>query len=207
MKRKFRLTDLEAEAILKTAQQKSRRDHLFLNLIGEARGLRIGEVVGVKKTTKYQAWVDKKHHEFGKEWRVSETDLPGIHAEDFRDGSVWLQRKGGAVKQIRLSRWLYDELIDFGRGSKGKLFDFRERRGYDVVQEYARLAGLKDYLLVHPHTWRHYFITRTYRSKKDLKATQQLAGHKSDRTTLLYIDDLTPEEESGLLEELSPEAH
>jgi integrase len=75
-----------------------------------------------------------------------------------------------------------------------------------MVQEYAQAAGLDDWQLVHPHRFRHYFGTRVHRRWRDLKTTQNLLGHKSERTTLRYIANLTPEEEASKIEELSPVA-
>lgn len=209
LKRELDLTDIEAEALLRTAEQKSERDFLIIALAGASapgepgRGLRIGEIVGVKQTTKYQAWIDKENHSKGRETRVSVTELPGIHAEDLREGSVWVKRKGGIVRQTRLPIWLYQRLIEFARGRTGKLFSVRERQAYDMVKQYARVAGLPDWQLMHPHRLRHYFITRAHDRFQDIATTRDLAGHTSERTTLRYIRRLTPEKEAEKLEQLA----
>jgi integrase len=204
------LSDDQVMRMLLAAEKTSFRDFLFLCLIGAGtegkagRGLRIGEVVGVKKTTKYEAWKDPTDHSLGKEWRLSQTDLPGIYVGDLRDGSVWLKRKGGAVVQIQIPLWLYEKIALYSRGfnPNQKLFDFEERQGYDLVQLYARMAGIADWDKVHPHRLRHFFITRVHEKWEDLKTTQELAGHASPITTLRYIRKMTPERERAKLEQL-----
>jgi integrase len=223
LKREIDLSDDECEAILRTAELWRQDYYLFIELNGEARGLRTGEIVGVEKTTFYYRWLDKHHHEKGREKVPSVTSLPGIHVDDLREGAVWLQRKGGIMRKTILPKWLYARLVDYSRTLKKqphyhgvgeartacgrvKLFGFWEDRAYDIVKECARRAGMKDWDLMHPHRLRHYFITRAHRRFRDLKTTQDLAGHSSERTTLRYIAKLTPEEESAKLEELSPAA-
>jgi len=204
--RQYDLTDADVTAILDIAKSENPEHYLFLRLIGEARGLRIGEVLGVKKRSFYERWIDKNRRELGKERVESITDLPGIYTKDIRDGSLWIRRKGGQEKQVRLTDDLYKELSEFAKSrKKGKLFGFRESQGYVFTLRYARMAGIKDWFLVHPHRLRHYFITHVHFAqgeKRDLKITQNLAGHKSDRTTLRYIRNLTPEEEKTELERL-----
>src|SRR2546425_2806331 len=161
------LTDQQVERMLLVSEKRSYRDYLFLCLIGAGtegkagRGLRIGEVVGVRKVTKYQAWKDQDHHELGREWRESETDMPGIHKDDLRDGAIWVKRKGGETLQIQVPSWLYEKIALYSRAlnPKEKLFPFEERQGYSLVQMYAQLAGIQDWRKVHPHRLRHYFIT------------------------------------------------
>ncbi len=110
------------------------------------------------------------------------------------------------MKQIQLTDELYRDMLEFAKSQKkGKLFGFRESQGYVHTRRYAKMAGIKDWFLVHPHRLRHYFITHVHKAqgeKRDLKITQNLAGHKSERTTLRYIANLTPEEEKGELERL-----
>ncbi|HEX4920552.1 MAG TPA: hypothetical protein VFV92_07415, partial [Candidatus Bathyarchaeia archaeon] len=151
MKAELDLSSVEVEAILRTAELHSERDYLYLELIGRIRGLRTGEVVGVDKVTSYWAWKDPTEHSKGREQRTSTTHLPGITAEDVKEGQVWIHRKGGAIRKIQLTSEFYDRLWAFARERPGqKLFDFRERRGYDIVQNYAREAGLADWKKVHP---------------------------------------------------------
>jgi len=200
--REIDLTDTESDAILRAAEKVSERDYLILALAGQGRGIRIGELVGVKKTTKYHTFLDPANHDKGGTWKESCTELPGIFAGDVREGAVWVRRKGGQVRRVRLASWLYTRLEKWAEAHPGKLFDVRERQAYNIVQKYAREAGLSDWQLVHPHRLRHYFITRVHRKYHDLPTSRDLAGHKSERTTLRYIARLTPEEEAQKLEEL-----
>jgi site-specific recombinase XerC len=206
LKREVDLSDVECEAIVRTAELKGEVYYLFVELIGAQRGMRVGEVTGVKGWATYTRWVDRKDPSKGKETVKSTTDLPGIYTDDLRDGAVWIHRKGGKLKRILLPMEFYQRLVKYARtlGPGKKLFPFRERQGYDVFKRLAREAGLRDWELVHPHRMRHYFITRADRKfPGQPKVVQQLAGHASYNTTLRYIGKLTPEEEREKLEELA----
>lgn len=191
--------------MMKLAEVESERDFLFLSLIGPDRGLRIGEVTGVRQRTSYTTWKDRTEHSLGRETRVSVTDISGIYVKDLRDQAIWVKRKGGKVKKIKLARQFWERLLKYAGTltPESKLFGFRERQGYDIVQSYARRAGVEDWDMVHPHRLRHYFISRAHEIFGDLPTTQDLAGHSSEKTTLRYIRKLTPEKELAKLEQLA----
>ena len=69
---------------------------------------------------------------------------------------------------------------------------FLNRRGsalsrmsaFNIVREAAQRAGLRQD--VHPHTFRHSFATHLVERGADLRAVQEMLGHKSITTTEIY---------------------
>lgn len=69
---------------------------------------------------------------------------------------------------------------------------FLNRRGsalsrvmvFNIIKEAAANAGLK--VNVHPHTFRHSFATHLVEAGADLRAVQEMLGHKSITTTEIY---------------------
>jgi integrase/recombinase XerD len=58
-------------------------------------------------------------------------------------------------------------------------------RVWDVVREYAALAGLPR-TDVHPHTLRHCFATHMIENGADIRSVQEMLGHVSISTTQVY---------------------
>lgn len=204
MKAEKDLEDVEVEAMMKIAELESERDYLFLCLIGPDRGLRIGECTGVRQRTTYTTWKDRTEHSLGRVKKTSVTDLPGIYVSDLREQAIWVKRKGGRIRRVKLTLKFWTRLKKYAQtlSPEAKLFGFRERTGYDHVRNYARKAGVEDWEKVHPHRLRHYFITRAHEIFQDVPTVQDLAGHSSPRTTMRYIRKLTPEKELEKLEQL-----
>ena len=198
-KRELVLDDATVKRILHEARTRNERDYLLIALMAY-RGLRIGEIVGEKKP-----WaITRRNGE-----RVTGiSELPGILREDIRDWSVWVRGKGGRVDQLRLPTWLYEDLRAYTRNKsfwlppKNRVFDITERHVYRLCLEHARKALVQDWILCHPHRFRHYFITRVHRLYKDPHTTKSLARHINFNTTLQYIAGLTPEEEASKIEAL-----
>lgn len=95
-----------------------------------------------------------------------------------------------AIKQIRLYK---DHVRPFVpvKPSAGDVI-FLNRRGsalsrvmvFNIIKEAAANAGLK--VNVHPHTFRHSFATHLVEAGADLRAVQEMLGHKSITTTEIY---------------------
>ena len=198
-KRELVLDDSTVAGILLAARTRQERDYLIIALMAY-RGLRIGEIVGERKLWRFK----RKNGE-----EVSGvSELPGILREDIREWSVWVRGKGGRIDQLRLPTWLYEDLRAYVRNKKywlspkNRLFDITERQVYRLCLDHAKKVGVQDWVLVHPHRFRHYFITRVHRLYKDPHTTKSLARHVNFITTLRYIADLSPEEEAVKIEAL-----
>ncbi len=95
-----------------------------------------------------------------------------------------------AIKQIQL----YKDHIRKKITPKPTAVDtlFLNRRGsglsrvmvFYIIKEAADKAGLK--MNVHPHTFRHSFATHLVEGGADLRAVQEMLGHKSITTTEIY---------------------
>jgi integrase/recombinase XerD len=95
-----------------------------------------------------------------------------------------------AIKQIRLYKDHIRRHIVPKRGSEDVLF--LNRRGgklsrvmvFYVLKDLTEKAGIKKN--IHPHTLRHSFATHLVERGADLRAVQQMLGHKSITTTEIY---------------------
>jgi integrase/recombinase XerD len=53
-----------------------------------------------------------------------------------------------------------------------------------IIKDLALKAGIKKN--IHPHTFRHSFATHLVEAGADLRAVQEMMGHKSITTTEIY---------------------
>jgi integrase/recombinase XerD len=95
-----------------------------------------------------------------------------------------------AVKQIRLYRDYVRTHVPVKDQAKDILFLNRRGTGlsrmmiFSIVKDAAVKAGLK--MNVHPHTFRHSFATHLVERGADLRAVQEMLGHRSITTTEIY---------------------
>lgn len=96
-----------------------------------------------------------------------------------------------AVKQIKLYReHVRSHLKTIKKGSEDILFLNRRGSGlsrvmvFMILKELTEKAGIKK--SIHPHTLRHSFATHLVEAGADLRAVQEMMGHKSITTTEIY---------------------
>jgi integrase/recombinase XerD len=95
-----------------------------------------------------------------------------------------------AVKHITLYREHVRNHMNVKKGSEDVLF--LNRRGamltrvmiFTILKQLALKAGIRQ--KVHPHTLRHSFATHLVEGGADLRAVQEMMGHKSITTTEIY---------------------
>jgi len=119
-------------------------------------------------------------------------DLPAHHGKDvihIRDG------KGAVARVVYIPHTLSTKLKQFIKryrknAKPSSPLIVNERRGplsyrslYSKVKIIGRLAGIPH---LHPHMMRHTYLSRLYAIDKDLRFTQDQAGHADPRTTAIY---------------------
>jgi integrase/recombinase XerD len=95
-----------------------------------------------------------------------------------------------AVKQVKLYREHIRNKAEPKKGHEDILFLNRRGAGLSrvmvflIVKELAAKAGIEKN--IHPHTLRHSFATHMVEAGADLRAVQEMLGHKSITTTEIY---------------------
>jgi len=129
--------------------------------------------------------------------RVSEIASANIENLDIENGALKVIGKGSVERVVFLtkeaSRWLKIYLqkrkIEFGKittplfvNSKG--IRITVRGIFYLVEKRARMAGILE--RVTPHMLRHSFATELMNRGADIRAIQEMLGHKSLSTTQVY---------------------
>ncbi len=129
--------------------------------------------------------------------RVSELCTADVEDIDFENGRLKVMGKGsverivfltdGTVRMIRA--YLLERKRKFGSAA-GPLFvnnrgaRVTARAVYDIVVKRAKTAGFMD--RVSPHTLRHSFATEMLDRGADIRAVQEMLGHRNLSTTQVY---------------------
>jgi integrase len=101
-----------------------------------------------------------------------------------KDDGIWVHGKGGTNKLQSLDPSTVARLRAFiGTRKKGKIFDLTTGRCRQLMKRYAKLAGIPDFQLVHPHRLRA-FVGSELKERFDVKVAQDVLRHKSAVTTL-----------------------
>ncbi|MEM7827896.1 MAG: tyrosine-type recombinase/integrase [Candidatus Aenigmatarchaeota archaeon] len=74
-----------------------------------------------------------------------------------------------------------------GERRDGFLFYLSDRHIRRIVKKYAKLAGIRKYEEVHPHTLRHSYATLLQNKGVPLNVIQEMLGHSSIETTTIYV--------------------
>jgi site-specific recombinase XerD len=129
--------------------------------------------------------------------RVSELCLADVVDVDFSSGRLKVMGKGSVERIVFLTEgtacmirtYLLERKKKFG-SADGPLFvnnrgkRITTRAVYDIVVKRARAAGLMD--RISPHTLRHSFATELLDRGADIRAVQEMLGHKNLTTTQVY---------------------
>lgn len=97
---------------------------------------------------------------------------------------------GEAIKQINLYRDYVRLHMPIKYGQEDILFLNRRGSGLSrvmvflIIKDVAAKAGIKKN--IHPHVLRHSFATHLVEAGADLRAVQEMLGHKSITTTEIY---------------------
>jgi len=97
---------------------------------------------------------------------------------------------GEAVKQIKLYKDHVRSLMEIKTGQEDILFLNRRGSGLSrvmvflILKDLSAKAGIKKN--IHPHVLRHSFATHLVEAGADLRAVQEMLGHKSITTTEIY---------------------
>ncbi|MCF7906969.1 tyrosine-type recombinase/integrase [Patescibacteria group bacterium] len=167
--------DLEnlLEAPLKVKQKKiiSWRDKAILELLFST-GLRVSELTNLKKEN-----INLQKNEFsvrgkGKKWRLVFLSQQAKH---------WLKKYLDQRTDFDPSLFVRH---DRARSNDKKSLGITPRSVQRLVQKYAKVAGLTRKISV--HTLRHSFATDLLSGGANLRAVQELLGHRNITTTQIY---------------------
>jgi integrase len=201
-----RLRDDEIAKIVELSRKNSQ--HYFFFELMMRRGFRISAITGDRvRMVKYAKQIKVKRPDGTIQLvqeEITKTYPPshGIRKEDVTSEGVSVIWKGGEKNFRYLPSDLARELFAYAsKLRKGqKVVGFTRQRGYQLCQEYAKQAGIRDWKRVHPHRFRHYFGTfHARRTGRDPWKVSSLMGHKDLRATRVYVEDLSPEEEKAEL--------
>ena len=173
------LTRREITKLLSAADQEegwlARRNVAILSLMLYA-GLRVGEVV--KLQVGNVTILQRKGKVFVPYSKGGVSRFVPLSKEARRALTVWFQ----VHPLLKGEKQNGDEnVILFPSKS---LKPLSPRNVYDVVEKYARRAGLDG---VSPHTLRHTFATMMVETGADVRTVQGLLGHKNLETTMRYL--------------------
>lgn len=177
------------------ARSQNLRDYFLLALMGR-RGLRVGTVVGNKNTVRYTR---KKTGETV----ICKVYLPGIRKEDIGADGIWVHEKGHIQRTVSVPKPLHSELRQYAaKLRKGdRLIPITVQQATNLCKKYARLANIPKWQRIHPHIFRHFF--GTYMARKlgrDPWKLKSLMGHKDLRMTMVYVENLSLDEERDIIQ-------
>lgn len=167
------LTERQAEAVLTQPAEKppdplAVRDRALLELL-YATGLRVSEAVGI--------------------------DIPAV---DFEQRAIRVRGKGGRERIVLFGSACHEALVAYLQEGRPKLLNphkptralFLNAKGgrltarsvHRIIKRYGKQIGLD----ISPHTLRHSFATHMLDRGADLRAVQELLGHRKLSTTQIY---------------------
>ena len=155
---------LSQEEVKRIIDVTSNLKHKTLLCIVYSAGLRIGEALNLK-------WTDIKRHEM----------LIYIHqAKGRKDRRVTLSKK--MLKMLKAYYKAYRPKVYIFEGVKGGKYSTRSSQ--QIIRRAAKKAGIEGQVTM--HTLRHSFATHLLEKGVGLRYIQEILGHSSPNTTMLY---------------------
>ncbi len=183
------LTEAEVAALkqeaLKDGDAQGFRIALFIDILAGS-GLRVSEIISLKKNSIQNTIVEGKKHYFllvkgkGDKERIAPLTAAAIeslekylvHWEEFLTES-----QKARLKAIAGGSWLFP--------SKGKQGYITRQQLANLLKNYAIRAGI-DPEKISPHVLRHSFATNILEKGMDLRVLQEILGHSDISTTQIY---------------------
>ena len=173
------LTEEEINAILDAAVS-NQRDYLILRVLIKT-GIRLGELYGIKKDGKLIHGIQKK-------------DI------DIKRKRLWvftLKKRKYARREVLIDDATTVLLQTKTADMKPEDYVFQKDISYRQIQrlplKYAKKVRIDKN--VSCHSFRHFFITNTWRKGIDIVALQHLAGHSNISATTVYLHVATDDVE------------
>jgi integrase/recombinase XerD len=174
------LTEPETTSLLEQPNKRyygPHRDYLYMRLMLKA-GLRASEAVSLRP----------EHID------LMSGKLMVREGKGAKDRTLWI----GEELLEELQEWTgrrpeSDWLLPTSKGTKVATSHLRRS-----VKRYARDAEIEEVERVSPHTLRHTFATRLYRSAGKIRMVQKALGHSDLSTTMIYTHIVDEELETAL---------
>ncbi|MCS4198561.1 tyrosine-type recombinase/integrase [Salinibacter ruber] len=181
------LTEEETDRLLSEPNQRyygPHRDYLYMRLMLKA-GLRASEATALRP----------EHID------LMSGKLSVREGKGAKDRTLWI----GEEVLGELRGWI-DRRTEEAEDLEGAGYLLPTRKGTEVatshlrrsVKRYARKAGIEEVDRVSPHTLRHTFATRLYRSAGKIRLVQKALGHSDLSTTMIYTHVVDEELEGAM---------
>lgn len=123
--------------------------------------------------------------------RISE--LTNLNRDDVYNGAAIVKGKGNKEREVYFSEVAWDELMKYLESRKDdnpSLFisNRNTRMTKDRTEQIIRNIGKASNVKAHPHKFRRTFASRMINNGCPIQEVQQLLGHKSIETTMIYCD-------------------
>jgi integrase/recombinase XerD len=178
------LTDAETSSLLEQPNQRyygPHRDYLYMRIMLKA-GLRASEAVSLQPEH-IDLMSGKLMVREGKGAKDRTLWIGEDLLEELREWMDCRQETAGDPKY----------LLPTSKGTKVATSHLRRS-----VKRYAKKAEIDDVDRVSPHTLRHTFATRLYRSAGKIRMVQKALGHSDLSTTMIYTHVVDEELETAL---------
>jgi len=173
------LSEEEVNKILDAAISNP-RDYLILRVLART-GIRLGELYGIRKEGKLVYGIQKKDVDIKRKrlWVYT------LKKRKYARREVLIDDATVALLQTKIATMKPEEYV------------FRKDVSYRQIQrlpmKYAKKVGIDKN--VSCHSFRHFFITNTWRKGVDIVSLQHMAGHANISATTVYLHVVTDDVE------------